>query len=185
MSDPRAIAGRLDLSPALERADLLAPPVVEAIQGRDDADGHIFVAPIDPSLADTAAFCEAYEVGLDVSANCVVVAGRRGDDERVGACVVLATTRADVNGFVRRRLDARKASFMAMDDAVSRTDMEHGGITPIGLPGDWPVLLAAEVAAAPWVIVGSGIRGSKLVVSGTFLAATPGAEVHDALARPV
>ena len=65
------------------------------------------MAEIDPELADTAAFCERYEVGLEVSANCVVVAGKRGDDVRMAAAIVLATTRADVNGTIRRRLDAR------------------------------------------------------------------------------
>ena len=121
--DVDAVSGRLQLLPALERPDLLAPSVHEALQGRGDA-GDVHVAEIDPDLADTGAFCERYEVALEVSANCVVVAGRRGDDERTAACVVLATTRADVNGFVRRRLDVRKASFMAMDTAVASTGME-------------------------------------------------------------
>ena len=78
----------------------------------------MLAAPIDPSLADTAAFCDEYGVALEDSANCVVIAGRRGDVTRYAACVVLATTRADVNGVVRQRLDARKASFAPMDDAV-------------------------------------------------------------------
>ena len=75
----------------------------------------ILVAPIDPDLADTAAFCEAYQVGLEVSANCVVVAGKREGETRFAACLVLATTRADVNGIVRKLLDVRKASFAPMD----------------------------------------------------------------------
>ena len=98
------------------------------------------VAEIDPALADTAEFCAAYGSPMDGSANCVVVAGRRGDDTRYAACLVLATTRADVNGLVRRRLNARKASFAPMDDAVALTGMEYGGITPVGLPAEWPVL---------------------------------------------
>src|SRR5882672_3906912 len=92
------------------------------------------VAPIDPDLADTAAFCAAYDVGLDASANCVVIAGKREGEIRYAACLVLATTRADVNGAVRRFLNVRKASFAPMDSAVAETGMEYGGITPIGLP---------------------------------------------------
>ncbi|MBY8854348.1 hypothetical protein K7G98_41355, partial [Saccharothrix sp. MB29] len=84
----------------------------------------------DASLADTAEFCAHYGVPLSASANCVVVAGKRGDAVRYAACVVLATTRADVNGVVRKRLDARKASFAPMDEAVSLSGMEYGGITP-------------------------------------------------------
>jgi prolyl-tRNA editing enzyme YbaK/EbsC (Cys-tRNA(Pro) deacylase) len=139
----------------------------------------MWVAEIDPAVADTAAFCQRYAVPLEVSANCVVVAGRRGAETRLAACMVLATGRADVNGVVRRRLDARKASFAAMDLAVAETGMEYGGITPVGLPAGWPVLVDAAVAATPYVVIGSGLRRSKLVVAGADLAQLPDAEVLD------
>ena len=119
-----------------------------------------------PTLADTAAFCEAYDVALDASANCVVVAGKRGGEVRYAACVVLATTRADVNGVVRRWLDVRKASFAPMEDAVTRTGMEYGGITPIGLPEGWPIVIDPRVTEAGYVVVGSGLRRSKVVLPG-------------------
>ncbi|BCJ53220.1 hypothetical protein Asp14428_46950 [Actinoplanes sp. NBRC 14428] len=151
--------------------------------GRPIDGDQVLVAPIKADLADTAAFCEAYGVGLEISANCVIVAGKRGDVTRYAACVVLATTRADVNGVVRRHLDARKASFAPMDDAVRLTGMEYGGITPIGLPKDWPVLVDARVAAAPHVIIGSGVRHSKIAIAGPALGALPGAEVIEGLAR--
>ena len=167
--------GRLVTSPALDRPDLLGDPVAAAIRALALAD--VLVAEIDPSVADTAAFCERYDVGLDVSANCVVVAGRRGSETRYAACVVLATTRADVNGVVRRRIDTRKASFAPMDVAVAETGMEYGGITPIGLPAGWPILVDERVNATDHVIIGSGVRHSKLVVPGALLAQLPGAEV--------
>ena len=182
--DAHDLSGTLRIVAALERPDLLAPAVYDALTGRDDA-ASVYVGEIDPGLADTAAFCNHYGVALDISANCVIVTGRRGDDERTAACVVLATTRADVNGFVRRRIDVRKASFMSMDNAVASTEMEYGGITPIGLPPDWPVLVDRRVDTAPWVVVGSGVRRSKLVVPGSFVARTANGEVHDALAAPV
>jgi prolyl-tRNA editing enzyme YbaK/EbsC (Cys-tRNA(Pro) deacylase) len=174
--------GSLDLVPAADRPDLLAAPVAAAVAARPDLD--VRVAEIDPDVADTAAFCERYQVGLDVSANCVVVAGRRGGETRFAACVVLATTRADVNGVVRRRLDARKASFAAMDVAVAETGMEYGGITPLGLPDGWLLLVDAAVAATPYVVVGSGVRRSKLVLPGAALPQVPGAELVDGLAGP-
>ena len=176
--------GTLQTESALSRPDLLAPPVLAALRSWDRA-GEVQVAPIDPELADTAAFCEAYQVGLDVSANCVVVAGKREGRIRYAACVVLATTRADVNGLARRMLDVRKASFAAMDLAVSETGMQYGGITPIGLPEGWPVLVDGEVAATPHVVIGSGIRGSKLVLPGKALAELPNAQVVEGLGVPV
>jgi prolyl-tRNA editing enzyme YbaK/EbsC (Cys-tRNA(Pro) deacylase) len=111
------------------------------------------------------------------------VAGRRGEETRYAACLVLATTRADVNGLVRKRLNARKASFAPMDDAVARSGMEYGGITPIGLPEDWPVLVDAAVAMAPAVVIGSGVRHSKLALPGELAARLHGAEVIDGLGR--
>jgi prolyl-tRNA editing enzyme YbaK/EbsC (Cys-tRNA(Pro) deacylase) len=181
--------GTLKTEPARGRPDLLAPPVAAALDtwpadAPVDVDD-VLVAPIDATLADTAAFCEAYDVGLDVSANCVVVAGKREGTIRYAACVILATTRADVNGVVRRRLDVRKASFAPMDEAVELTGMEYGGITPIGLPAQWPILVDPRVIAMAHVIIGSGVRHSKIALPGPALATLPGAQVVEGLARPV
>jgi prolyl-tRNA editing enzyme YbaK/EbsC (Cys-tRNA(Pro) deacylase) len=178
------VLGTLQAVPALDRPDLLGDPVALALKALDPADAALVgVAEIDPGLADTAQFCAAYSSPLDRSANCVVVAGRRGEDTRYAACLVLATTRADVNGLVRKRLGARKASFAPMDDAVERTGMEYGGITAIGLPDGWPLLVDPAVAAAPAVVIGSGIRGSKLALPGELVARLPGAEVVEGLGR--
>lgn len=179
-----SVLGTLVAVPALDRPDLLGDPVALALKALDPADAALVgVAEIDPDLADTAAFCAAYSSPLDGSANCVVVAGRRGQDTRHAACLVLATTRADVNGLVRRHLQARKASFAPMDDAVARTGMSYGGITPIGLPEDWPLLVDAAVAVAQAVVIGSGVRHSKLALPGELVARLPGAEVIEGLAR--
>ncbi|GLZ38256.1 YbaK/EbsC family protein [Actinokineospora sp. NBRC 105648] len=175
------IAGSLTVLPAADHPELLAEPVVKALAALDVS--RVGVAEIDPELADTAEFCAHYGSPLSASANCVVVLGKRGGDERLAACLVLATTRADVNGVLRRRLDVRKASFAPMERAVEQSGMAYGGITPIGLPADWPLYIDAAVAAAPELVIGSGIRGSKLLVPGDLLAALPGAEVVDGLAR--
>lgn len=166
--------GTLDWVPALERRDLLAEPVALALASMADA---VEVAPIDAELADTAVFCERYGVEPADSANCVIVTAKRGGETRYAAVMVLATTRADVNGVIRRHLDARKTSFAAQDDAVTRSGMEYGGITPIGLPDDWPVLVDTRVAERPQVVIGSGIRGSKLALAGEALARLKSAEV--------
>jgi prolyl-tRNA editing enzyme YbaK/EbsC (Cys-tRNA(Pro) deacylase) len=165
--------GTLEWRPAAGETGLLADPVAAAIGGLPEAR----VAEIDPGLADTAAFCERYGVALEASANCVIVAARRGGEITYAACMVLATGRADVNGVVRRRLGARKASFAPMAEATALTSMEYGGITPVGLPAGWPVLVDEAVAAAPLVVIGSGVRRSKLLLPGKVVADLPGAEV--------
>jgi prolyl-tRNA editing enzyme YbaK/EbsC (Cys-tRNA(Pro) deacylase) len=142
----------------------------------------VTVAEIDPSLADTAALTEAYGLSLGDSANCVVVAGRRAGEERVAACVVRADTRADVNNVVKRLLDVRKASFLSMDRAVEESAMEYGGITPVGLPATWRLLVDSRVAEIERAIIGSGVRRSKLFLPGKRIGDLPGAEVIDGLA---
>jgi len=162
----------LTFHPALSRPELLATATAAALQALPWAD-QVRVAEIDPALADTTQFCAAYGVILQESANCVVIAGKRGGETSYAACLVAATTRADVNGLVRRHLDVRKASFGPVDVVTSLTGMEYGGITPIGLPPAWPVLVDDLVAKSPQVVIGSGIRGSKLWLPGHLLTELP------------
>ena len=168
--------GGLTGVPALSRPELLAAPVAVALT--EWAEGsRVEVVEIDPELADTAALTAAYDLPLDASGNCVVVGGRRDGVERIAACVVRADTRADVNNLVKRRLDVRKASFLATEQAVQQTAMEYGGITPVGLPAEWRIFVDESLTEAAVVILGSGLRRSKLLMSGTVLAHLPGVEV--------
>jgi prolyl-tRNA editing enzyme YbaK/EbsC (Cys-tRNA(Pro) deacylase) len=169
--------------PALERLDLVAPPVAAVLDGWSCA-GEVAVCEIDPALADTAALTAAYDLPLEASANCVLVAGSRGGEERIAACVVAADTRCDVNTTVRKLLDVRKCSFLPMDRAVEESGMEYGGITPIGLPAHWRILVDAGVGAVPAAIIGSGLRRSKIILPGPALADLAGAEVVRGLGRP-
>ena len=174
--------GSLTATPALERADLLGPTVRAALEQWTHA-GQVGVVEIDPALADTAAMTEAYDVPLTASANCVVVSGRRAGEERVAACVVRADTRADVNNLVKRTLDVRKATFLAMERAVEETGMQYGGITPVGLPPGWRVLVDAACLDIDVAIIGSGVRRSKLLLPGPRLADLPATEVLTDLGR--
>jgi prolyl-tRNA editing enzyme YbaK/EbsC (Cys-tRNA(Pro) deacylase) len=173
--------GKLTTVPALDRPDLLAESVRAALEGWQHAD-EVGVAAIDPELADTAACAAAYDLPMDSGANCVVVAGKRAGEERIAACLVRADTRADVNTVVKRLLDVRKCSFLALERAVEETGMEYGGITPLGLPADWRVLVDARVPEIEVAVIGSGVRGSKLLIPGALFAELPGAEVVDGLA---
>lgn len=167
--------GKLNLHQLAEKPQLVAKVVIDSL---DDASlKEVQVAKTDPDLADTENFCKHYDISLDSSANCVIVQARRAERTWYAAFVVLATTRADVNKTIKKRLDARKISFAPMDTAIELTQMEYGGITPIGLPKDWPILIDDQVATGKKLIIGSGIRGSKLMVDGKFLVNLPNAEV--------
>lgn len=176
----------LDWTPALEHPELLAPNVLIALRSWAEHDANVasevLVAAIDPDLADTQALTDAYGLDLAISANCVVVAGKRAGDEKVAAAVVRATTRADVNGRVKGLLDVRKASFLPTDRAVAESGMEYGGITPLGLPAEWRILLDSRVTSGQ-ALIGSGLRSSKILLPGELLATYPGAEVIADLAN--
>lgn len=138
----------------------------------------------DPALADTAAFCEAYGVAPEDSANTIIVIGK-GETPSYAACVVLATSRLDVNGTVRRRLGVRKASFADADQTRDLTGMLIGGVTVFGLPGHLPIWIDAAVMRRELVVLGGGSRSWKVRCPPGELTKLPGAEVVDGLARPV
>jgi prolyl-tRNA editing enzyme YbaK/EbsC (Cys-tRNA(Pro) deacylase) len=176
--------GTLTSSPASQQPALLAGPTFAALEMLGWLDS-VGVVEIDPEVSDTALSHEAYLLPPQTLANCVVVGGKREGSERVAACVVLFTTRADVNGVVRRRLDVRKASFLSAERVVDMTGMEYGGINPFGLPEGWPILVDRRVVETEVVLTGSGIRKSKLLFPGRLLARLPGAEIVDGLGVPL
>ena len=176
--------GSLEPVPALDHLDLLAPPVAAALttlaeRGAATASSALVVA-IDPELADTEVMTREFGMDLALSSNCILVAGKRAGEERIAACVVRATTNADVNHVVKKRLDVRKASFWPQDRAVEASGMEYGGITPVGVPESWRLLIDSACATG-WSCIGSGLRRSKLFVRGEVLAALPGAEIVERL----
>lgn len=167
--------GNLEFTPVENNAGLVCKSTLESIKTNSLTD--VLVAEIDPTVSDTAAFCEKYNIGMDVSVNCVIVEAKRADKVWYAACMIPATERIDVNGIVRREIDAKKISFAPMDKAVSLTGMEYGAINPIGLPSDWPILVDTNAANLDQAVIGSGIRKSKLLVPGKLLASLPNAKV--------
>ncbi|MCX5015416.1 YbaK/EbsC family protein [Streptomyces sp. NBC_00555] len=182
----RAPIGPFDNAvPAPDCLAELTAPVARAVgDWRGDVPaGQILYVDTDPAIADTAAFVAHYgQELLDQSANCVVVAAKRGGQTTLAACLVPSAGRVDVNGAVRRHLGARKVSFAPMETAVELTGMEYGGITPLGLPDDWPLLVDAAVRDMPYVLIGSGRRRGKLIAPGKLLSELPGAELIEGLA---
>jgi len=142
------------------------------------------VMACDPALADTAQFCEAYDVPLEKSANAILVASRKPEGHNA-VCVVLAHTRLDVNGTVRRELGVRKVSFASADLTKSLTGQEIGGVTIFGLPAHLPVWVDSRVMECDWVIVGAGSRSAKIKLDPTQLVGLDGYEVVEGLAMSV
>lgn len=136
---------------------------------------------IDPSFADTAAFCEKYGFPPGQSANTIVVASKRTPRAFV-ACVVLATSRLDVNNAVKRLMGVNKASFADESDMAVVTGMQLGGVTPFGLPATLPIYIDQRVMEQPWVILGAGGRAAKVKVAPSILPLLPSVQVVTGLA---
>lgn len=157
----------------------MSDPLIEAL----DATGVAYeLIACDPALADTAAFCEAYGYLPEQSANTIVVVGK-SDPPVYAACVVLATSRLDVNKVVRKRLGTRKASFADADQTQQMTQMTVGGVTPIGLPAELPIWVDAAVMECDQIVLGGGGRDRKVLAAPSILVAAGAEVVHD-LARP-
>ncbi len=140
------------------------------------------VLDCDPELADTAQFCEAYGIPLEKSANAILVASRKPEGHNA-LCVVLAHTRLDVNGTVRKKLGVRKVSFAPGEMTKELTGQEIGGVTIFGLPDDLPVWVDSRVADCDWVIVGAGSRSAKIKLDPTQLSSLDGFELVEGLAK--
>lgn len=157
---------------------LLLPAVARALA--DQGIRHE-VLECSADLADTAAFCEHYGFTLGESANTILVASRKVDPPVHAVCVVLGTTRLDVNGTVRRLLGVKRASFAAADATTSLTGMLIGGVTAPGIEG-LPVYVDRAVLAVPRVVMGGGNRTSKIVLDPAELVKLPTVQVVDGLA---
>lgn len=139
------------------------------------------VIDCDPALADTAQFCAAYGYAMEDSANAIVVIGK-SEPPVYAMCVVLATTRLDVNRAVRRRLGTKKASFAGAADTESLTGMTVGGVTPFAAPDGLPIWIDATVMARERIVVGGGSRSCKVVGPPAMLLELDGADVVAGLA---
>jgi prolyl-tRNA editing enzyme YbaK/EbsC (Cys-tRNA(Pro) deacylase) len=142
------------------------------------------LVPIDPAYADTAEFCARYDYPLDRAANTIVVASKK-EPKQYAACVVLATTRLDVNHAVKRVMGVSRVSFASADETRALTGMMIGGVTVFALPADLPTYVDARVMAPDWIILGSGSRSSKVKVAPDALRRLPSATIVPDLATAV
>ena len=139
------------------------------------------VMDCDPELADTAVFCAHYNIPPEVSANVIIAAGK-SDPRQYAACVLLATTRLDVNKCVRKKMGVKKCSFASADETKALTGMEIGGVTALGLPESLPLWIDSKVMQCDYIILGGGSRSIKIRISPAVFDLTPNTEIVEGLA---
>lgn len=170
--------GKLTFESAKDNLHLLAKPVQDKLESIE-----LKVTKIDPEFSDTTAFCEKYQISPNQAANCLVVEAVRGNDIKYVTCLVPGNTRADLNKLVRKHLNVRRVSLAPKDFVVNSTGMEYGGITIIGLPPTWQILIDKSLISIPNLVIGSGVRNSKLLVSGPLLEKLPNATILEGLGQ--
>jgi prolyl-tRNA editing enzyme YbaK/EbsC (Cys-tRNA(Pro) deacylase) len=149
---------KLKFNSISDRPDLLAEPVrkyLASLNGVSPAD--VAVAEIDPTYAGGEELCAHYDSDPSVGGNCIIVESKRADRKWYAACLVPIGSRIDLNGFVRKHLNARRVSLAPKDEAITLTNMEYGSINVVGLPNDWVILVDASFIAKPTIIMGSGL----------------------------
>ncbi len=176
----------LSFVPVLERPDLVSASVLACVRtwsGPVPAQA-LTVAEIDPAAAGGQDFCARYGVPYDSGANCVVVEARRNATVTFVACLIPVGCRMDLGGFVRRHLGARRVSVADKEFVLTETGMEYGSITPFGLPKDWRILADSRIVTVPQLVIGGGLKRSKLRVPGAALLTLPNAESIENLGIP-
>lgn len=163
-------------------ADHAHPLVLAALEALGEP---FALMPCDPALADTAAFCEHYEVAYENTGNTIIVASKRPAG-RACACVVTALQRLDVNRKVCDLLEVSKASFASAEEMHALTGMEVGGVTVFGLPGGLPIFIDSTIMEVDEVVLGAGSRTGKVRIAPRSLLKLPGVQVIEGLglARP-
>ena len=156
---------------------------MKVLESLKDVGATYEIIDCDPSFADTAKFCSHYGYSPDESANAILLEGK-AESPIYALCVVLATTRINVNKVARKRLGTRKASFASAEVTKSLTGMEIGGVTPVGLPDDLPIWIDNLVMEAPKVIIGAGSRDAKIYLAPENLLRFPNTHIVKGLSMP-
>lgn len=143
----------------------------------------ILVAEIDPNYAGGLDLCNKYNIDLKLGANCLIAEGIRKDQKTIVALLVPVGYKYDMNKTVRKALDARMVSASPLDFVLKETKMEYGSITPIGLPKDWLIFVDPLVLKNEQVIIGGGLKTSKISIPTSILLKLPNIQILEGLAK--
>ena len=138
--------------------------------------------PCDEKYADTNAFCLHYNVAPENSVNAILVQDKKNFSNHV-LCLVTALDKLDVNGIIRRRLKAKKATFVSAEETKKLTGMEIGGVTPVGLPDQISIWVDAKIMKLKYIILGGGNRTSKLKIDPIFFNTLKQVTIVDGLSK--
>ena len=132
----------------------------------------------DPALADTEAFCANYGIPRENAANAILIAAKT-EPRQYAVCLVLATTKIDVNHKLSKLMGIKRLSFAQAEETKEVTGQAIGGVTVFGLPAEIPLYIDKEVITRDYAIIGGGDRSSKIKIAPAELLKIPSATVVD------
>ena len=136
------------------------------------------VLECNPDWADTELFCANYNIPRDHAANAILIAAKT-EPRQYAVCLVLATTRIDVNHKVSKLMGIKRLSFAQAEETKAVTGQAIGGVTVFGLPPEIPLYIDSAVMTKEYAIVGGGNRSSKIRIAPAQLLKIPPARVAD------
>jgi prolyl-tRNA editing enzyme YbaK/EbsC (Cys-tRNA(Pro) deacylase) len=144
----------------------------------DDSQIRYEVLECDPEWADTEMFCANYGIPKANAANTILVAAKT-EPRTYFACLVLATTKIDVNHKLSKVVGIKRMSFASAEETKELTGQLIGGVTVFGLPDHLPIYVDQAVMDAEYAIVGGGNRSTKLRIAPAEVLKLPNARVVD------
>lgn len=136
------------------------------------------VLDCNPEWADTDVFCANYNIPRDHAANAILIASKT-EPKQYAVCLVLATTKLDVNHAVSKLMGIKRLSFASADETKAVTGQAIGGVTVFGLPDSIPLYIDGRIMANDYVIVGGGNRSTKIKLPPSELRKIPQASTAD------
>jgi prolyl-tRNA editing enzyme YbaK/EbsC (Cys-tRNA(Pro) deacylase) len=177
---------KLDFNPVIDNKELVPTVIYNAVKDMNsNFQKEILVAEIDPTYAGGTELCEKYNINPKMGANCLIVEGIRGDKKTIAALLVPVGYKYDMNNTVRKALNARMVSVASLDYVLKETSMEYGSITPIGLPKNWLIFIDPLVIENENIIIGGGLKKSKIKIPTSILLSLPNVKVLEGLAKPI
>jgi prolyl-tRNA editing enzyme YbaK/EbsC (Cys-tRNA(Pro) deacylase) len=171
----------------ISNKDLVSSSVYNAISNWNNSEDkrEFKVCEIDPNYCGGMELCEKYGVDPKIGANCLIAEGRRNETRTLVALIVPVGYKYNMSDVVRKHLNARMVSVAPLEEVLEKTNMEYGSITPIGLPSDWRIFIDPLVLQSEHIIIGGGIKKSKLYIPSKLLLSLPNAEILENLAKKV
>src|SRR3989344_8135911 len=114
---------KLNFESVLQHQNLVSDSVYRAVsdwRGSTQV-SEFLVAEIDPAFAGGQELCKHYGIDPTEGANCIVVDAVRGELTKTAACLVPVGFQADLNGIVRKTLDARRVSLTPLDRVLTES----------------------------------------------------------------